>query len=85
MDYDEPIRIDDDRTVIPVSRATWRGRSVAVGIFTVTPTGTTWTPSPDSGRVAIIGVMTGLIAATLGSAAVYKQPPWPKLTLTEHR
>ncbi|OCW87212.1 hypothetical protein GR168_12875 [Gordonia sp. JH63] len=35
-------------------------------------------PAPDT-VVALIGVITGLVAAALGSAAVLRQPPWPRM------
>ncbi|MEE3851933.1 hypothetical protein VZC37_16445 [Gordonia sp. LSe1-13] len=67
--------------MIPVSRRGFRGAPVTVGALTITDGTTTWTPVVDSGRVAMIGVITGLIAAALGSAAVLRQPPWPKMTI----
>ena len=79
--YGEPVRIDDQTTVIPVSRRTIRGRTVPLGLYTVVNGKTTWTPAVDGASVALIGVLTGLIAATLGSAAVLKQPPWPRMTI----
>ncbi|WP_372512409.1 hypothetical protein [Gordonia aquimaris] len=51
------------------------------GAMTSAGAATTWTPVVDGGRVALIGVVTGLIAATLGSAAVLRQPPWPRMTI----
>ncbi|GAA3708538.1 hypothetical protein [Gordonia hankookensis] len=81
----DPVTIDEHTTFIPVTRKGVRGRPVAVGAFTVTDGATTWTPAVDQGRVALIGVMTGLIAAALGSAAVLRQPPWPRMTITEDR
>lgn len=80
-EYGEPIRIDDHTTVVPVSRRSLRGRATAVGIFTISGGTTTWTPAVDGGRVALIGVLTGLVAASLGSAAVLRQPPWPKFSI----
>ncbi|WXL05929.1 hypothetical protein WDY80_12420 [Gordonia hongkongensis] len=67
--------------MILVSRRGFRDRSVAVGAYTVTEGATTWTPAVDGGRVALIGVITGLVAAALGSAAVLRQPPWPRMTI----
>ncbi|MGA9676276.1 MAG: hypothetical protein WBR28_13855 [Mycobacterium sp.] len=32
-----------------------------------------------------IGVVTGLLAAVIGSLAVLRQPPWPRITLTDYR
>ena len=35
--------------------------------------------------VALIGVLTGLLAAVIGSLAVLRQPPWPRMTITDYR
>ncbi|HEY9313708.1 hypothetical protein [Williamsia sp.] len=83
LQYGEPVRIDDQTTVIPVSRRTIRGGSTPIGLYTVTNGETVWTPAIDGGRIALIGVLTGLIAATLGTAAVFKQPPWPRMTIVK--
>ncbi len=83
--FDDPITIDERTTMIPVSRRGFRGRPTAVGAYTVTDGATTWTPAVDSGRVALIGVLTGLVAAALGSAAVLRQPPWPRMTIGQDR
>lgn len=83
--FGDPITIDDHTTMIPVTRRGLRGTRVPVGAYTVTDGSTTWTPAVDQGRVALIGVLTGLIAATLGTAAVLRQPPWPRMTIeTDH-
>jgi len=42
-------------------------------------------PAVDTNRVALIGVLTGLLAAVIGSLAVLRQPPWPRITLTDYR
>ena len=39
----------------------------------------------DTSRVALIGVLTGLLAAVIASLAVLRQPPWPKMTFTDYR
>lgn len=80
-EYGQPLRVDEHTTVLPVSRRSARGKETAVGLFTIADGKATWTPVVDGGRVALIGVLTGLVAATLGSAAVFKQPPWPSFTV----
>jgi hypothetical protein len=32
----------------------------------------------DANRIALIGVLTGLLAAVIASLAVLRQPPWPR-------
>jgi hypothetical protein len=41
-----------------------------------------WVPAFDSNRVALIGVLTGLLAAVIATLAVLRQPPWPRITIT---
>ena len=42
-------------------------------------------PAVDANRVALIGVLTGLLAAVIGTLAVLRQPPWPRMTITDNR
>ena len=83
--FGDPITVDEHTTFIPVSRRGLFGLPVAMGAFTISDGTATWTPIVDQGRVALSGVVTGLVAATLGSAAVYKQPPWPTMTIVDDR
>jgi hypothetical protein len=77
--YGEPYRTADGATVIPVSRVR-AGSSTPVGVFVIQGGTTQWVAAVDSDRIALIGVITGLIAAMLGSLAVLRRPPWPDLT-----
>ena len=43
-----------------------------------------WVPAVDHNRIALIGVTTGLLAAVIGTLAVLRQPPWPRITITEN-
>jgi hypothetical protein len=38
-------------------------------------------PAFDANRIALIGVLTGLLAAVIGSLAVFRQPPWRRITM----
>ena len=79
--YGEPYQTADGATVIPVSKV--RGGSLTpVGIFVVQGGTTRWVGAVDADRIALIGVITGLIAATLGCLAVLLRPPWPDLSAT---
>jgi hypothetical protein len=42
-------------------------------------------PAIDQNRIALIGVLTGPLAAVIGSLAVLRQPPWPRMTFTDYR
>ncbi|KXO95595.1 Uncharacterised protein (plasmid) [Tsukamurella tyrosinosolvens] len=89
--FGDPHVTPDGTTVITVSRVRRRrsgeDRVSAIGVYTVREGRTTWTPAVDADRIALLGVATGLIAATLASLAVLRQPPWPVLTgtITVHR
>ena len=41
-------------------------------------------PAVDHNRIALIGVTTGLLAAVISTLAVLRQPPWPRITITEN-
>jgi uncharacterized spore protein YtfJ len=58
---------------------------VPLGVFVVQGDDTYWVPAVDINRVALIGVLTGLLAAVIGSLAVLRQPPWPRITITGYR
>lgn len=75
--YAEPYVTADGATVIPVEKP--------VGLFVVRGGEATWVPAVDQDRVALIGVITGLLAAVIGCLAVLRQPPWPKVTVTGYR
>jgi hypothetical protein len=79
--YGEPYRTADGATVIPVSKVR-AGASTPIGIFVIQGGTTRWVAAVDGDRIALIGVITGLIAAVLGSLAVLRRPPWPDLSAT---
>lgn len=75
--YGEPVETADGATVIRVEKP--------VGVFVIHQGKATWVPAVDANRVALIGVLTGLLAAVIGSLAVLRQPPWPLMTITENK
>jgi hypothetical protein len=75
--YGVPYQTDDGTTVIPVTKP--------VGVFVVHEGRVSWVAAVDANRVALIGVLTGLLAAVIGTLAVLRQPPWPRITITERR
>ncbi|ORA82344.1 hypothetical protein K3U93_02525 [Mycobacterium malmoense] len=75
--YGEPYETSDGATVIPVSKP--------LGVFVVRDGKASWVPAVDADRIALIGVITGLLAAVIGTLAVLRQPPWPRITITDCR
>jgi hypothetical protein len=75
--YGEPYETADGTTVIPVAKP--------LGVFVVHHGKACWVPAVDGNRIALIGVITGLLAAVIASLAVLRQPPWPKMTFTDYR
>ena len=79
--FGEPYRTADGATVIPVIKD--RGGVVTpLGVFVIHGGETRWTAAVNGDRLALIGVVTGLIAAVLGSIALLVRPPWPDLSAT---
>jgi hypothetical protein len=94
--YGEPYETSDGVTVIPVARIrTGKPRSdqdgdqginaVPLGVFVIRGGRASWVPAVDANRIALIGVLTGLLAAVIGTLAVLRQPPWPRITITANR
>ena len=75
--YGEPYQTPDGTTVIPVIKP--------LGVFVIRDGEASWRPAMDANRIALIGVITGLLAAVIGSLAVLRQPPWPRMTITDYR
>jgi hypothetical protein len=80
----------DGATVIPVARL--RGRSAPggddprirlgakpLGIFVVKDGKATFVPAVDAGRIAMMGILVGLVSAALAGVAMVRRPPWPDL------
>jgi len=83
--YGQPYQTPDGVTVITVARGSNRGGSSPMGVFVINDGKASWEPAIDATRIAFIGVLTGLLAATLATAAILRRPPWPDLRGTEHR
>jgi hypothetical protein len=75
--YGEPYQTPDGTTVIPVAKP--------LGVFVIRNGEASWTPAVDGNRIALIGVITGLLAAVIGCLAVLRQPPWPRITIRDYR
>lgn len=69
--FGDPCETPDGTTVITVSEPP--------GVFAIRDGKAAWEPAVDATLIALIAVSTGLIAATLGTLAVLRRPPWPDL------
>lgn len=83
--YGQPHQTPDGATVITAARVRVSGADGAP--VTITPLGvmvirgdrTKWVAAVDADRIALVGVLTGLLSAVIASLAVLRRPPWPDL------
>jgi hypothetical protein len=76
--FGEPHQVADGSTVIPVTSV--RGATPRpAGVYVIKDGKTSWVPAVDAGRIAMMGVLVGLISATLAGVAMIRRPPWPDL------
>jgi hypothetical protein len=54
-------------------------RAKPVGVFVIRGGDVKWEPAVDATPIAVVGVLTGLVAATLATLAMVRRPPWPDL------
>jgi hypothetical protein len=89
--YSQPYQTADGATVIAVSKV--RGKLAAgeeievrakpVGVFVIRGEDVKWEAAVDATPIALIGVITGLVAATLGTLAMVRRPPWPDIRIDD--
>jgi hypothetical protein len=88
--YGQPYETADGVTVVPVARVRGRTRPGAqdtdlrlsakpVGVFVIKNGEATWVPALDQTRIALMGELIGLVAATFATLAMVRRPPWPDL------
>ncbi|GAB7071308.1 hypothetical protein H7J06_10305 [Mycobacterium hodleri] len=61
----------DGATIIPVSKP--------VGVFVVKDGTPVWSPASDDTRIALLGIVVGLVATVLAGITMVRRPPWPDL------
>jgi hypothetical protein len=69
--FGQQYQTQDGATVIPVSKP--------VGVFVIKDGKPIWSPAKDVTRVAMMGVLVGLVSAALAGIAMIRRPPWPDL------
>ena len=89
--YSQPFETADGTTIIAVSKV--RGklaggeevevRAKPVGVFVIRGEDVKWEAAVDATPIATIGVLTGLVAATLGTLAMVRRPPWPDIRIVD--
>lgn len=77
--WGDPYLTADGGTVIPVAKVR-ADTATPVGVFVVHGDNARWVPVVDSDRIALIGVVTGLVSAVIASLALVRRPPWPDLS-----
>jgi hypothetical protein len=76
--FGKAYEIADGTTVIPVT-AMRGGPPRPLGVFVVKDGKASWVPAIDAGRIAMMGILVGLVSATLAGVAMVRRPPWPDL------
>ncbi|WP_375485799.1 hypothetical protein [uncultured Mycobacterium sp.] len=83
--FGEPFHMVDGTTVITAARIRGGGRygdgltATPLGVFVIRGEKASWVGAVDMNRIGLIGVITGLLAAVIGTLAVLRRPPWPDL------
>ncbi|HEY7051211.1 MAG TPA: hypothetical protein VH496_03630 [Mycobacterium sp.] len=88
--YSQPYETPDGTTVIAVAkvRGTVRGgeeiavRTKPIGVFAIRGGEVKWAAAVDQTPIALLGVLTGLVSATLATVAMVRRPPWPDIRQT---
>ncbi|CAM3771184.1 hypothetical protein [Smaragdicoccus niigatensis] len=85
--YSEPYETSDGSTIIRVTRYGGRFRPGprALGVFVIRDGHVEWSPVIDATRIAMLGETVGLVAATLGTIAMIRRPPWPDIRISRKR
>jgi len=73
--FGEPYETADGSTVIPVAKP----GAKPLGIFVVKDGKATFVPAVDATRIAMMGILVGLVSAALAGVAMVRRPPWPDL------
>jgi hypothetical protein len=61
----------DGATIIAVTQP--------VGVFVVKDGKATWQSATDDTRIALFGILVGLVATILAGITMIRRPPWPEL------
>jgi hypothetical protein len=73
--YGKPYETADGTTVVPVAKV----HGAALGVFVIKDGDVKWMPAVDATRIALMGILVGLVSAALAGLAMVRRPPWPDL------
>ena len=73
--FGQPYQTADGTTIVPVAKVS----GGPLGIFVIKDGKSKWKPAVDATRIAMMGILVGLISATLAGVAMIRRPPWPDL------
>jgi hypothetical protein len=68
----------DGTTVLPCTKMRRSGAKPA-GVFAIKDGKVNFMPAVDAERIAMMGILVGLVSATLAGVAMVRRPPWPDL------
>src|SRR5258707_6862192 len=88
--FGEAYTTADGTTVIPVTNVRTASKpgvgdsrfalgAKPLGIFVVKDGKASFVPAVDASRIAMMGILVGLVSATLAGVAMVRRPPWPDL------
>jgi hypothetical protein len=88
--YGQPYETADGTTVVPVAKVRSRSGPGAddprnrlsakpLGIFVVKDGAASFVPAADATKIAMMGILVGLVSAALAGVAMVRRPPWPDL------
>lgn len=70
--FGQQYQTPDGATVIPLAKPP--------GVFVIKDGKPVWAAATDDTRIALFGILVGLIAAAMAGVAMVRRPPWPDLT-----
>jgi hypothetical protein len=88
--FGQPYETADGTTVVPVAKVRTPSKpgvgdsrfalgAKPLGIFVVKDGTASFVPAVDASRIAMMGILVGLVSAGLAGVAMVRRPPWPDL------
>ena len=88
--FGQPYETADGTMVVPVAKVRTASKpgigdsrlalgAKPLGVFVVKDGKASFVPAVDAGRIAMMGILVGLVSAALAGVAMVRRPPWPDL------